>query len=104
MAYTSPRQIWETMMYDASHGISWSSTALGSMSEALRELCEKDALGIERIVRDAIVGYVESYPRAPNDDTERELRERAEKANAWLEAHGFAKEPLDWSKEELPCL
>lgn len=59
---------------------------------------------IERVVRDAIVGYMEDYPNAPNDDCEMELVDRAEFANEWLESHGLEKEDLKWSKEEPPCL
>ena len=59
---------------------------------------------IERVVRDAIVGYMEDYPNAPNDECERELVDRAKFANEWLEAHGLEKEDLKWSKEEPPCL
>lgn len=59
---------------------------------------------IERIVRDAICSYQESFPRAPNDDCERELIERADKANKWLVEHGFAPERLMFSREEMPCL
>ena len=59
---------------------------------------------IERIVRDAIIDYTEQYPHAPNDDVERELIARANTANEWLKQHGFAEEPTNWSKEEMPCL
>lgn len=63
-----------------------------------------DALIIERIVRDAIISYTEQYVTAPNDDVEREIQHRAEVANEWLSQHGFAEEPTNWSKEEIPCL
>ena len=59
---------------------------------------------LERLVRDAIISYQEMYPRAPNDDCERELIERAEKANKWLVDHGFEPEKFTWRKEEAPCL
>ena len=59
---------------------------------------------IERIVRDAIVSYMEDYPNAPNSDCEHELIDRAEFANEWLAAHGLETEDLKWSKEEPPCL
>ena len=59
---------------------------------------------IERIVRDAIVSYMELYTDASNSDCEHELIDRAEFANEWLEAHGLEKEDLKWSKEEPPCL
>ena len=73
---------------------------LQQIIEALRS----DDLLIERAVRDAICGYQESYPQAPNDECERELVERAEKANKWLVDHGFEPEKFTWSKEETPCL
>ena len=59
---------------------------------------------LERLVRDAIISYQEMYPRAPNDDCERELKERAEAGNRWLEAHGLKPEVLNWSREEAPQL
>lgn len=59
---------------------------------------------LERLVRDAIISYQEMYPRAPNDDCERELKERAEAGNRWLEAHGLNPEVLNWSREEAPQL
>lgn len=67
-------------------------------------LLKEENASIERIVRDAICSYQESFPSAPNDDCERELIERAEKANKWLVDHDFEIEPLLWSKEEPPCL
>ena len=65
---------------------------------------KEENAAIERIVRDAICSYQESFPRAPNDDCERELIERAEKANKWLVDHDFVIEKLFWSREEQPCL
>lgn len=59
---------------------------------------------LERLVRDAIISYQEMYPRAPNDECERELKERAEAGNRWLEAHGLKPEVLNWSREEAPQL
>lgn len=67
-------------------------------------LLKDENASIERIVRDAICSYQESFPSAPNDDCERELIERAEKANKWLVDHDFEIESLLWSKEESPCL
>lgn len=43
---------------------------------------KEEASSLERIVRDAIIDYNGMYPSAPNDDCERELRERAATANA----------------------
>jgi hypothetical protein len=65
---------------------------------------KREAQSIERIVRDAIIDYNEMYQSAPNDEAERDLRERAARANAWLKQHGFEEEPCYWSKEETPCL
>ena len=65
---------------------------------------KREAQSIERIVRDAIIDYNGMYPSAPNDEAERDLRERAARANAWLKQHGFEEEPVIWSKEETPCL
>lgn len=65
---------------------------------------KREAQSIERIVRDAIIDYNGMYPSAPNDEAERNLRERAARANAWLKQHGFEEEPFHWSKEETPCL
>ena len=73
------------------------------IGDVIRLMKEENA-AIERIVRDAICSYQESFPRAPNDDCEHELIERAEKANKWLVEHGFAPERIMFSKEELPCL
>lgn len=50
---------------------------------------------IERVIRDAVIDYNESFASAPNDDCERELRERAKAANDWLVAHGYKPEPFD---------
>ena len=65
---------------------------------------KRDAEKIERIVRDSVVDYNEMYCNAPNDDAEREIAERAETANEWLNAHGMETEPFYYSKEETPCL
>ena len=65
---------------------------------------KRDAEKIERIVRDSVVDYNEMYCNAPNDDAERDIVERAETANEWLNAHGMETEPFYYSKEETPCL
>ena len=71
----------------------------------LREAAHKREVdGVERLIRDAIIGYSEQYVNAPNDDVERELKERAARGNAWLAAHGFEEEKVIWSKEETSCL
>ena len=63
------------------------------------EMLEEDAK-IEQIIRDAIQSYNEMFQAAPNDDCERELRERAGLANAWLTAHGFSPEPFHYDSEQ----
>lgn len=75
-----------------------------SFLDRIEAAMKREADSIERIVRDAIIDYIGLYPSAPNDDAERELRERAAIANAWLKQHGFEEEPFHWSKEESPCL
>lgn len=60
----------------------------------------RDCASIERIVRDAMLGYGEMFRIAPNDESEAELKTRAETANTWLERHGFAREEIRWTKEE----
>lgn len=79
--------------------------------QSWRKLCDRleaavrrEAANIERLVRDAIVGYQEAYASAPNDDCEREMKERAKIGNDWLAEHGFEPEAVNWSKEETPCL
>ena len=73
-------------------------------ADRLEAAHRREAQSIERIVRDAIIDYNGMYPSAPNDEAERDLRERAARANAWLKQHGFEEEPFHWSKEETPCL
>lgn len=73
-------------------------------ADLIQEAIKDEAAALERIVRDAVIDYSEQYVNAPNDDVERELKERAAKANAWLAAHGFKEEHVVWSKEEAPCL
>ena len=75
-----------------------------SEADRLEAAHKREAQSIERIVRDAIIDYNEMYPSAPNDEAERDLRERAARANAWLKQHGFEEEPFHWSEEETPCL
>ena len=74
------------------------------LANRLEAAHRREAQSIERIIRDAIIDYTEQYPHAPNDDVERELKARANTANEWLKQHGFAEEPTNWSKEEIPCL
>jgi len=72
----------------------------------IAKLHDKHKIGdkeIERLVRDAIVGYMFSYPKAPNDDCERELKERAEIGNQWLKERGLEPENVVFDKEEVPC-
>ena len=70
-----------------------------NLADLIEKAVKDEAQPLERIVRDAIIGYQEEFPHAPNDDCERELKERAAIANAWLVAHGFEEEPTIWSKE-----
>ena len=61
----------------------------------IARLHDKHKIGdkeIERIVRDAIISYEKLYQIAPNDDCERELKERAAIGNKWLKDHGFEEE------------
>lgn len=60
----------------------------------------KMAKSVVRVVRDAVISYNEMFPVAPNDDAERELRERARIANDWLEFYGFDKEPFDYYEKK----
>ena len=76
---------------------------LGEIAERIDSAAKRDAQRIERTVRDAIIRYEESYPRAPNDDCERELKDRAAIANKWLKDHGFEEEKVVFDKEEVPC-
>lgn len=73
-------------------------------AEKVEEANAAEASEIERVVRDAIIDYSEQFVNAPNDDAERELKERAARGNAWLVAHGFNAEQVIWSKEGTPCL
>ena len=59
---------------------------------------------MERIVRDAILSYEQLYKDAPNDDSEREIRERCAIANGWLVSNGFARQAVSFDKEESPNL
>ena len=79
-------------------------TAIKAIAANIGLAYMNEARSIERIVRDAIIDYSEQYVNAPNDDVERELKERAARGNAWLVAHGFDAEQVIWSKEETPWL
>lgn len=68
-------------------------------ADRIENASKNEAKRIERIVRDAIIDYQEMFAHAPNDDTERELRERAAVANEWLVSHGFPPEKTIWNKE-----
>ena len=69
-------------------------------ADRLEAALRRDCASIERIVRDAILGYGEMFSTAPNDESEAELKARAETANIWLERHGFTREEITWTKEE----
>lgn len=68
-------------------------------ADRIENASKNEAKRIERIVRDAIIGYQDLYANAQNDDTERELKERAAVANEWLVSHGFPPEKTIWDKE-----
>lgn len=72
----------------------------------LRESISREAKVMERIVRDAIVSYLELYSTASGPNIEQEIIERAMTANLWLAAHGFKQETLDFKKEgtSIQCL
>lgn len=76
---------------------------LGEIAERIDAAAKRDAQRIERTVRDAICDYQEMYVHAPNDDAEREVKERAMNANKWLKDHGFEEEKVVFDKEEVPC-
>lgn len=67
-------------------------------ADRIKKASDNEAKRIERIVRDAIINYQEMFAHAPNDDTERELKERAAVANEWLVSHGFPPEKTIWDK------
>ena len=73
-----------------------------TIADRLEAARRREAEKIERIVRDAVVDYNGMYTCAPNDETEREVVERAETANEWLKSHGMEPEPFHFSKEEVP--
>lgn len=80
------------------------ASQLGWIAERIDEAANRDAKRIGRTVRDAICDYQEMYTHAPNDDAEREIKERAMNANKWLKDHGFEEENVVFDKEEVPCL
>lgn len=71
--------------------------------QAFENALELEYEHAQRIIRDAIVGYQEAFPYAPNSDAEGELMGRADAANNWLRDHGFEQEKLNWNKEVLCC-
>lgn len=81
----------------------WAPSAVADCAHAILRDYRAEARSIERLIRDAIIGYEESYPKAPNDDCERELKERAAIGNKWLNDHGFEEEKVVFDKEEVPC-
>ena len=72
-------------------------TRIRQMLRQAARIIQADAQ-IERAVRDAVVSYNEMFPHAPNSDCEREVRERARRANDWLAAHGLEREQF-WYEE-----
>ena len=77
---------------------------LGNTADNIEAAVLADSATIRRAVQDAIVGYQELYPAAPNDESENELKERAKIANDWLESHGWPREPVTWRKEKEPLI
>ena len=75
---------------------------LGEIAERIDGAVKRDAKRIERTVRDAICDYEDIYALAPNEETEREIVERAANANRWLKDHGFEEETVRFDKEEMP--
>ncbi len=71
------------------------------LRERIEGVHHRESVSIERIVRDAIIGYEEMFQTAPNDNAEAELKQRAATANVWLVSHGFKPEEVKWSKEEV---
>lgn len=65
-----------------------------ALSPKFARKCRLDAsrtyVGLKRIVEDAVWSYNQLYYVAPNDDTERELKQRAKAANEWLVSVGGA--------------
>ena len=59
---------------------------------------------IERVVRDAIIGYQFDFQIAPDEETERDLKSRAECGNKWLIANGYAPEEVCFEKGEISNL
>ena len=94
------RRRWDEASEAYDYGIIEPSEIIG-LAERLDAANKRESEVIERIVRDAIISYVEWFPSAPNDDAEAELKQRAETANAWLVSHGFKPEAVTWSKEEV---
>ena len=74
----------------------------GEIAERIDAAAKRDAQRIERTVRDAIIDYQEMYVHAPNDDAERDVKQRAIDANKWLRDHGFEEEKVVFDKEEVP--
>lgn len=90
---------------DFEYMLDYSAPEVGALELKLAEDIEaawkRESAAIERIVRDAIISYLEWFHSAPNDDSEAELKQRAETVNAWLVSHGFKPEVVTWSKEEV---
>ena len=94
------RRRWDEASEAYDYGIIEPSEIIG-WADRLDAAQKRESEVIERIVRDAIISYLEWFPSVPNDDAEAELKQRAETANAWLVSHGFKPEELTWSKEEF---
>lgn len=75
-----------------------------SWAKRIEEVAKREAAGIVQIVMDAIVGYENSYPHAPNDEAKEILRRRVKVANDWLDDHGFLRIHVVLDEEDQPCL
>ena len=95
--------LWRCVIYRADIPTIFERPISSYLAQVI-DLLKEENKSIERVVRDAICSYEESFPGAPNDDCELELKERAEIANKWLIDHGFEPEKLTLNKEEVPCL
>lgn len=81
--------------------VQWQIDGLSSNRRFSMSKDKSELVPLERIVRDAIICYQESFRDALNDDAEEELKRRAVAANNWLRGHGFQEEKLKWNKEEI---
>ena len=77
---------------------------LPCVADRLAAAAKREAAGIVQIIQDAIIGYADSFPHAPNDEARDILRRRVKVANDWLDAHGFLRIDVVLDEEDPPCL